>query len=406
MKISSRVKKISESITLKLNSKAVALSKEGRTIYNLTAGQLPFRPHADLVDGIISETKFLKSFQYSPVAGTAELREKALRLFKESRNIEGVSESEQLVCMVSDGAKHSLTNVLAALLNDGDEVIIISPYWLSYPEIIKLWGGKVVSVAAGRHNGFVPLVDEIEQRITSKTKAILINSPNNPTGIYYDKKWMTAFAQMAEAYPDVSLISDEIYYDLNYFDPKPSCFYQIKPSLLNRTIILDGVSKNLACTGLRIGYTFAPEYFVKYLARLQGQTTSSANSLVQHSLLHMDSSHITAFLSPIKNHLRKNCELLRDKIFEYNLGDAYYQTNGAFYFVLDLGKTPYFESYPRESEEDVSVAICEEILEKTGVATIPLADFGIKNATRLSIVLSERELTEALDLLFGFLTKK
>ncbi len=406
MKISSRVQALSESITLKLNSKAVALAKEGRTIYNLTAGQLPFRPHKDLVNGIIEESKFLSSFQYSPVAGVSETRETALKRFKSSRNIDQLPESSELSCIISNGAKHGLTNVLATILNPKDEVIVIAPYWLSYPQLIQLWGGKMVTVYAGRHNGFIPLVEEIEQKISKKTKAILINSPNNPTGVYYDKKWMSSFATMLEKYPEVVIISDEIYYDLNYFDPKPSYFYQVKPELLDRTIILDGISKNLACTGLRIGYTFATNDLIKSLVRLQGQTTSSANSLMQNALIHMDEPRIDEFLSPIKNHLRKNSETLRQKIFEFNLGDAYYQTNGAFYFVLDLSKTPYFTNLSQSNSDDVSVMICEKILEATGVAIIPLTDFGIKNAARLSLVLSERELIEALDLLFRFLTKK
>lgn len=406
MKASARVQKINESITLKLNSKAVALAKSGRTIYNLTAGQLPFRPHEDLIKGIISETKFLKSFQYSPVAGMAELRDKALNYFKESRGIESTAEVDNLSCIISNGAKHGLTNILAALLNPGDEVIVIAPYWLSYPQIIELWDGVMVTVVAGRHNGFIPLVEEIEEKITSKTKAILLNSPNNPTGIYYDKAWMKSFADLLEQHEEIAIISDEIYYDLNYFDPKPSCFYQLSPSLLSRTIVLDGVSKNLACTGLRIGYTFAPESFIKDLIRLQGQTTSSSNSLVQNGLGHLDSSHISEFLKPIKAHLRKNSAVLRDKMFEYGLGDSHYQTNGAFYFVFDLSRTPYFKSLGKDSDEDLSVEICEAILEKTGVATVPLSDFGIKNATRLSLVLSEREIAQALDLFLKFLTKK
>lgn len=406
MKASSRVENINESITLKLNSKAVALAKSGRTIYNLTAGQLPFRPHEDLVKGIVSETKFLRSFQYSPVAGMVELREKALAHFKGSRGIDNSPESDQLSCIVSNGAKHGLTNILASLINPGDEVIVIAPYWLSYPKIIELWDGVMVTVVAERHNGFIPLVEEIEEKITSKTKAILINSPNNPTGIYYDESWMNSFADLLEKHEDIAIISDEIYYDLNYFDPKPSCFYQLRPSLLSRTIVLDGVSKNLACTGLRIGYTFAPESFVNHLVRLQGQTTSSANSLIQKGLEHLDTSHINDFLKPIKAHLRQNSGILRDKMFEYGLGDSYYQTNGAFYFVLDLSRTPYFKSLEKSEDEDLSIEIGEIILDKTGVATVPLSDFGIKNAIRLSLVLSERDIGQALDLLLKFLTKK
>lgn len=402
MKLSNRIKKINESITLKLNAKAVELKKSGKTIYNLTAGQLPFRPHEYLVDGIVNETKFLKSFQYAPVPGVPELRKKVLENFIKMRKLDDSTE-EHFGCIISNGAKHSLTNVLSALINKGDEVVVIAPYWLSYPELIQLWEGVPVSVIAERYNGFVPLMDELESKITKKTKAIIINSPNNPTGIYYSETWMREFAQMIKKYPEVTLISDEIYYDLAYFDPSPTYFYQFDPELLSRTVVLDGISKNLASTGLRIGYTYAPKELIPYLSRLQGQTTSSANSLMQNALLSVDRESMREFLTPIKSLLRKNSELLRDLMHEYNLGDAFYQVNGAFYFVLDLAKTPYFSHFSQQ-EEDSSIEICSQILEKTGVALVPLTDFGVPNAARISLVLSERDLEKAFRLLFSFLT--
>lgn len=404
MKLSKRINQINESITLKLNAKAVELKKSGKTIYNLTAGQLPFRPHEKLVEGIIAETKFLKSFQYAPVTGVAELRELALGNFMKARKLDE-SVKDQLSCIVSNGAKHSLTNILAALVDKGDEVIVIAPYWLSYPELIKLWGGVPVEVIAERYNGFIPLMEELESKITSKTKAIIINSPNNPTGIYYSESWMRDFAQMIKKYPDVTIVSDEIYYDLAYFDPTPTYHYQVDPELLSRTVILDGISKNLACTGLRIGYTFAPVSLVPYLSRLQGQTTSSANSLVQNALVGMDRQTIKEFLTPIKALLRKNAEILRDLMHEYDLGEAFYQVNGAFYFVLDLAKTPYFNGVDSKTV-DHSISICSEILDETGVALVPLSDFGVANAARISLVLSERDIEKALRLVFTFLTKK
>ena len=188
-------------------------------------------------------------------------------------------------CLISNGAKHSITNVLAGLLNSGDEVVLLAPYWISYPYMINLFGGVPVVVKSNIYDQFTPSVSEIEDKITSKTKAIIINSPNNPTGVFYRDDWMNEFAEMNEKYEHVAIISDEIYYKLNYYDPNPTYFYQKKPDLLERTIIIDGISKVLSSTGLRIGYTIAQKDFIKDLTKLQGQTASGANSLIQKALL-------------------------------------------------------------------------------------------------------------------------
>ena len=173
IKNSKRIENLNDSVTLKLNSLAVKLASEGKKIFNLTAGQLPFRPSEDFLQLLDDEKKFLSSFQYSPAAGFPELRKKIIEDFLLSRDLEeGIDNFD---CMISNGAKHSLTNILASIINPGDEAIILAPYWLSYPEIIKLWGGSPVVVSTTMEHHFLPIVDEIEARISKKTKLNILS---------------------------------------------------------------------------------------------------------------------------------------------------------------------------------------------------------------------------------------
>ena len=168
MELSSRVKKISESITLKLNSKATQMAAEGHKVYNLTAGQLPFRPMSEFVDLIRSESDFLKSFQYSPVAGYPGLKKKIIKNFEETRKVslDSASTGIEFDAVISNGGKHALTNILGCLIDHGDEAIIFSPYWVSYPEMIKFCGGVPVTVETSPFDIFIPSLGELESKIT------------------------------------------------------------------------------------------------------------------------------------------------------------------------------------------------------------------------------------------------
>lgn len=403
MELSSRVEKISESITLKLNAKATQMAAEGKKIYNLTAGQLPFRPMPQFVDLIRSESDFLKSFQYSPVAGFNELRDKVIQNFIETRKV-NLHDHGEFEAVISNGGKHALTNVLGCLVDHGDEVVIFSPYWVSYPEMIKFCGGTPVVVDTSPFDVFVPSLDELERKLTDKTKIVIINSPNNPTGTHYSDEWMASFAELMMKYPNINIISDEIYYELYFYDPKPTYFYHHRPELLSRTIIVDGISKTLAATGLRIGYTIAPKELTNVINKLQGQTTSGANSLVQRALSQFDFHQIPIFLEPIKKHLRDNAECLGEALSEHKLGHVWYQPTSAFYYLLEFTQAPVFEKFKAQGEkEDYSFEICEELLNEYGVAMVPGVAFGSPNTARLSLVSEKAVFKEAVDIIMKFL---
>lgn len=411
MKLSSRVKGIPESVTLKLNSKALELQEQGKQIYNLTAGQLPFRPPLTFIDSLRSELDFLKSYQYSPVAGYQELRKKLLKHVEHSRGISFQNLDTEFDCVISNGAKHSISNILGALIDPGDEVVIFSPYWISYPEMIKFCRGVPIIVQTNIYDMFTPNLNELKKVLSSRTKAIILNSPNNPAGIHYSDEWMSAFADLMEEFPDIAIISDEIYFDVYYYDPKPTYFYQKKPELLKRTIIVDGISKAFASTGLRIGYCVAPVQLAKAMENLQGQLTSSANSLVQRAMLAYDFDNAQDFLTPVKNHLRDNAIVIREKLKEHNLMKCWYQPTSAFYFMIDFSQAPIFNNYAAEDKEsrkeigDYSVRICEDILNDTGVVIVPGTDFGLPNSARLSLVLHKEAFSEAMVKLMRYLVK-
>jgi len=403
MKISDRVLNFQESVTLKLNAEVVKLQESGHEVINLTAGQLPFKPDFDFIKNIKQEANFLKAFQYSPVPGFPELRNKIKNWMSADRKVE----FNNMDVIISSGAKHVISNILCSLINPGDEVIIIAPYWVSYPAMIELYGGVTKVVQSDFYDHYCPDVEGIRKLITKKTKAIIVNSPNNPVGTVYKPEWMEQFSLLMKEHPNISLISDEIYRELNFYDPMPTYFYQNDKDLLNRTIIISGISKVMASTGLRIGWAVGPKDFIKKVGVLQGQTTSGANSLIQLALLQYDFNKLNDYLGPIKNHLRKNANCLRDKLRENNLSHKWYQVDGAFYFLLDLKNLPIMDHFLSEDDsKDFATEICQKILMDCGVALVPGSDFGAPNTARMSLVANNEIFSKAIDLLIECIQKK
>ena len=395
---SERVSTFKESITLKLNAEAISLAKQGHNVINLTAGQLPFKPDSKFIDSIKKECNFLSSFQYSPVPGQGNLKEKLMKNFYRDNNI---NNENNLDVIISNGAKQSISNILCALLNPGDEVIIFTPYWVSYRPLIELYGGVVKVVESDFYDSFSPELNQLESLLSSKTKAIIVNSPSNPSGVIYSNDWMDKFGEIVESHPDVTIISDEIYRDLTYYDPAPKYFYQERQGLLNQTIIVGGISKSMAATGLRVGWAIAPKDFVGTLSKLQGQLTSGANSLIQSALVHYDLSNAQEYLNPIKVHLRENSKVLRDKLKEADLSHKWYQVRGAFYYILDFNKLPIHERFIKSVDDpsDYGHEICTYLLKSYGVACVPGTDFGLKNCARISLVSPNQEFESAVDLI-------
>jgi aspartate aminotransferase len=403
MLLSSRVKGIHDSITMKLNEKASQLTDEGKVIYNLSGGQLPIKPTHEFVEKIHHQLNFLKSYHYSPSAGFLNLRKKLIHHFIQSRKLPSEIFDQGWDAILSNGSKHTLYNTLGALIDPGDEVILLAPYWVSYPEMVKFWGGIPTVVKSNVFDAFVPAIEDIEKAMTSKTKVIIVNSPNNPSGVHYSEAWMKEFAQFLKAHPDLIVISDEVYSDISYFDPKPSYFYQYDHSLLARTVIVHAISKTLAATGLRLGWAIAPENLVSAMTRIQGQTTSGPNSLTQRALMDFDFLFLENFLIPVKNHIRLNAATLREKFREANLGHCWYQSTSAFYFMIDFSRTPMFKRF--DPEKDHSYVIADELLNDEGITVVPGTDFGIPNTARIALVIEEVPFQEAITKIVKYLNR-
>lgn len=406
MYLSSRVKEANESVTLKVNEQINKLSRGGKHIYNMTAGQLPFKPAPEFIKVLGQQLNFLKSYQYSSVSGFSELRDKFTKYVEKKRDICFDDLEGEFDCIISNGSKHSLYNTLGTIINPGDEVILLTPYWVSYPEMVKFWGGVVQVVETNAFDAFTPHVEDIKKLISSRTKAIIINSPNNPAGIHYSDNWMKEFAEFIKDYPEIALISDELYSEVFYFDPRPTYFYQYDKSLLNQTIIVGGISKSFACTGLRIGFCIADKKLVDGMSKIQSQTTSGANSLIQKSLVEFDFDLLENFFDPVKIQLRQCAQIVREKFREENLSHCWYQTTSGFYYFIDFTRMPMFERFNDESHTDKSDQIVSEILEETGVALVPGGAFGYPNSARMSMTLEIAPFDEALTKLVKYLAQK
>lgn len=393
--LSDRVLNSVGSITLAMNEKILELKRQGKDIFNLTAGQLPFRPEANFIQSLQGQLSFLSSYQYAPVQGVVEFQDKCREQFLNSRfsswsKLESEKFANKLAVLISNGSKHSLFNLFASVLNTGDEVVIFSPYWVSFPEIVKFWGGIPRIVDCHHYDSFSPDLEQLKEVLAnSKIKAIIINSPNNPTGVHYSEVWMKQFAQLIKKYPDVLLVSDEIYEQLYYYDPAPTYFYQHDPELLSRTVIINGISKSLAATGLRIGSAIGPKELIHAMSRLQSQSTSAANSLIQNALKDYDDRQLRPYLQEIRLQLRKNAEILKDVLRDFDLATCWYQTTSAYYYIIDFMRTPYFKhKYPNQVRtNDMAEEICSDLLEQESVALIPGTNFGAPNCARLSFTL-------------------
>ncbi len=385
-RLANRVYYFEESQTLEMAKKARELSAKGVKVINLSLGEPDFATPQFIID---AAKKALDEgyTKYTPVAGFVDLRQAISDKFLRDNGLH--YSTNQIV--VSTGAKHSIMNVILALINPGDEVIIPNPYWVSYSEMVKLASGKPVFVPSNVSNNYKSPASAIEAAITDKTKMFLFSSPCNPSGSAYSKQELKEIANVFEKYPNVFIVSDEIYEHINFVS-KHESIGQFK-SVADRVITVNGVAKAFAMTGWRIGYIGAPEFIAKACEKLQGQFTSGANSIAQRATL----AALTGSIEPTKamtaEYLKRRNLVL--KRLEEIPGVKANVPDGAFYVFPDfsyfIGKT--LKGVKINSTRD----LCYYLLEVAHVSMVSGEAFGNPECIRISYSLNEEDLNFAFD---------
>jgi aspartate aminotransferase len=382
--LSDRINNLSTSQTLAMAALARELKAQGKDIISLSLGEPDFNT-PDFIKEAAKKAIDENYSTYTPVDGYAELKEAICRKFKRDNNLD----YKPANIVVSTGAKQSLYNIAQVMLNDGDEVILPAPYWVSYYEIIKLSGGVPVEVPTSVETDFKMTADQLEKAITPKTKMMWFSSPCNPSGSVYNREELTAIGKVLEKYPNIYIVSDEIYEHINFSGT--FCSIGSIPGLFERTITVNGVAKAFAMTGWRIGYIGAPEFIAKACTKMQGQVTSGANSIAQRATITAVDAD-PKVLNEMVTAFKKRRDLVVDLATAIP-GLKINSPEGAFYLFPDVSS--YFGKTLRGKLINNADDLSMYLLSEANVATVTGDAFGNPNCIRISYATSEELLTEA-----------
>lgn len=396
MSISKKVKEIAPSLTLEITAKAKKMKADGISVIGFGAGE----PDFNTPDFIINSAKKALDIgftKYTPAAGTVELKKAVCDKFLKDNNLK--YDPAQIV--ISSGAKSSLYHAICAIVDEGDEVILPSPFWLTYPELIKLAGGKCIYVNTEKVNGYKMTAEQFAAAITEKTKCLILNTPNNPTGAVYSESEIKAIAAIAEE-KGIYVISDEIYEKLVYEGEKHYSIAQYGEKMKELTVIINGMSKTYAMTGWRIGYLAAPTAIAKAISSMQSHTTSNACSIAQYaSVAALTEPEGDAFVQQMQKVFDERRRFMIEMLSGVK-GIECIQPKGAFYVFVNVsslyGKT--FDGV----KIDGSLTFADCALKK-GVALIPGIAFGNDECIRLSYAISIEDIKEGLTRLIDFIAE-
>lgn len=395
MKISKKVMAIKPSVTLEISAKAKTLKSEGKDVVAFTAGEPDFNTPDYIIDEAMKALNEGKT-KYTPTAGILELRKAISEKMKADNGVDCTFEN----VVVSTGAKSSLYHVISALIDEGDEVIVPTPSWLTYEEQIALAGGVYVPVKTIQKTGYKLIIDDLESAITPKSKAIIINSPCNPTGVVYNKDELLEIAKIAEKY-NLIIISDEIYEELIFDGEKHYSIATLTPYAKENTVIINGVSKSYAMTGWRIGYLVAPKDVAKAVSAMQGHTTSNACSFSQYASVKAISEK-SDFAKDMARKFNVRRELLIEELNKIE-GIKFLPPKGAFYAFIDV--SAFYGKSINGKQITGSVSFADALLREEMVAVIPGLAFGDDNCIRLSYTVSSADIQKGLGRIDEFLKK-
>lgn len=387
MILSKKLSNIAPSLTLEITAKANKLKKEGVKVISFGAGEPDFNTPENIQQAAISAMK--KGYtKYTAASGISELKKAVCNKLYKDNNIK--YNENQIV--ISNGAKQSIANSLLAVLNPSDEVLIPSPYWVTYPELVKLADGVPVFIPSAEENSFKIKAKELEKYITDKTKAILLNSPNNPTGSVYSYDELKDIAELAKKY-DLFIISDEIYEKLIYGDEKHVSIASISEDSYNRTIVINGVSKSYSMTGWRIGYSASSAEVAKLMSSLQSHFTSNPNTIAQWASLEaITGSQDQVYL--MRDEFKKRRDYMAERINKID-GVSCRKPAGAFYIMMNI-KEIIGKSY-KGKVIDSAFEFSKLLLDVKNVAAVPGEAFGVNNYLRLSYATSMENIVNGLN---------
>ena len=387
-RISKRISAIAESATLKVDSKAKALIANGRPVISYAAGEPDFPTPAHIVEAAAIAVRDPKNHRYTPAAGLPEMKEAIVQKTLEDSGTK-ITPSQVIV---TNGGKQAVYQAFQVILDDGDEVLVPAPYWTTYPEAIKLAGGKQVDVFAGSDQGYKVTVEQLEAAYTPKTKALLICSPSNPTGAVFSKQELTDIGNWVATKPNLWVISDEIYQNVVYDGVRAYSITELVPEIQDRTIMVNGVAKSYAMTGWRLGWLIAPDDAAKAAGNLQSHLTSNVSNISQRAAI----AAITGDQDPIQKMLAAFDRRRKLAVAELNKipGMTTPNPEGAFYVYPDvsglLGKTWAGKQITS------SLELADMILEQAEVALVPGEAFGPSGYLRMSYALSDDQLLEGI----------
>ena len=386
IKESLRLQNVEESSTLAMAALAREYKSKGIDVISLSLGEPDFKTPTHICDGAKDAIDSGNYFSYPPVPGYLDLREAISQKFKNENNL-SYTPSEVIV---SNGVKHSITNVMFSILNKGDEVIVFAPFWVSYSAIIKLADGVPKYINTTIENDFKPTTSQLEEAISNKTKAVIFSSPCNPTGTVFTREELEGYKDVLENHPKIIVISDEIYEHINFTDSHTSI--GSLEGMNDRTITMNGFSKAFAMTGWRLGYIGAPKAIAKSINKMQGQTTSANCSIAQRAGLVALKNGNECALKMKDEYLKR-----RDLVYDFLIRIDKLKVNkpeGAFYFFPEI--TRYLGNKSMDGKIiNTANDLALYLLEDAKVSLVPGEDFGAPNCIRLSYAASENELIEA-----------
>ena len=383
--LSNRLQRLAPSATLAMSQKSAEMKAQGIDVINMSVGEPDFNT-PDHIKQAAKQAIDDNYSRYSPVPGYPDLRKAIVAKLKNENGLDYTINE----VLVSNGAKQSVCNTVMALVNDGEEVIIPAPYWVSYPQMVKLAGGEPVIVEAGFQQNFKMTPEQLEAAITPKTRMLILCSPSNPTGSVYSKEELKALADVILKHDDLFVLADEIYEHINYIG-KHESIAQF-PDMKERSIIVNGVSKAYAMTGWRIGYIAAPEWIVKGCNKLQGQYTSGPCSVSQKAA---EFAYISS--QACVEEMRQAFERRRDLIVELAKGIPGLEVNkpeGAFYLFPKCSN--FYGKSDGETTINNSTDFAMYLLEKGHVATVGGDAFGDPECFRMSYATSDENIKEAM----------